>query len=214
MNLFRCTSDFSLIFIMVLNDDCCCFSTLANRIFVFQVHCFIFVVVLFYTHSILHYLQFLSWVNISTGVFIETQMQQHKLCIAYFQSNLVLLFFPPGFIFLAMSLMRWEHLMRNTQYSRRHQWSQSKQRFNLHIEGLWLLTWGIDFSWSKFTMQCRFIIYPTLIMFKQRQPASSKHGSLVITVDGSQLGRNLQGSNTTSWSKLVMDMYQPGTSAR
>ena len=48
-------------------------------------------------------------------------------------------------------------------------------------------------------------------MFKQRQPASSKNGSLVITMDGSQLGRN---SNTTSWSKLVMDMYPPGTSAR
>ncbi len=51
-------------------------------------------------------------------------------------------------------------------------------------------------------------------MFKQRQPASSKNGSLVINVDGSQLGRNLLESNTVSWSKLVMDMYSPGTSAR
>jgi len=33
-------------------------------------------------------------------------------------------------------------------------------------------------------------------------------------VDGSHLGRNLLGSNTASWSKLVMDMYPPGTSAR
>ncbi|KAG7968730.1 hypothetical protein I3843_08G169200 [Carya illinoinensis] len=47
-----------------------------------------------------------------------------------------------------------------------------------------------------------------------KQPASSKNRSLVVTVDGSQLGRNLLGSNTTSWSKLVMDLYPPGTSAR
>ncbi|XP_041019728.1 protein S-acyltransferase 10-like isoform X1 [Juglans microcarpa x Juglans regia] len=47
-----------------------------------------------------------------------------------------------------------------------------------------------------------------------KQPASSKNGSLVITVDGSQLERNLLGNNATSWSKLVMDMYPPGTSAR
>ncbi|OMO55732.1 Zinc finger, DHHC-type, palmitoyltransferase [Corchorus capsularis] len=47
-----------------------------------------------------------------------------------------------------------------------------------------------------------------------KQPASSKNGSLVISVEGSQSGRNFQGSNTTSWSKLVMDMYPPGTSIR
>lgn len=51
-------------------------------------------------------------------------------------------------------------------------------------------------------------------MFKQRQPASSNNGSLVITMDGSQLGRNLLASNSMSWSKLVMDMYPPGTNAR
>ncbi|GMY11127.1 protein S-acyltransferase 10 [Fagus crenata] len=47
-----------------------------------------------------------------------------------------------------------------------------------------------------------------------KQPASSKNGSLVINVDGSQLGRNLLESNPVSWSKLVMDMYSPGTSPR
>ncbi|KAH7566203.1 hypothetical protein JRO89_XS08G0114800 [Xanthoceras sorbifolium] len=47
-----------------------------------------------------------------------------------------------------------------------------------------------------------------------KQPASSKNGSTVITVEGSQLGRNLLGSNATSWTKLVLDMYPPGTSTR
>lgn len=47
-----------------------------------------------------------------------------------------------------------------------------------------------------------------------KQPASSKNGSLVITVDGKQMGRNVVGSNTTPWSKLVMEMYLPGTFAR
>ncbi|KAL7223756.1 hypothetical protein ACSBR1_025248 [Camellia fascicularis] len=47
-----------------------------------------------------------------------------------------------------------------------------------------------------------------------KQPASSKNGSVVINVDGNQLGRNLLGSNATSWTKLVMEMYPPGTSAR
>ncbi|KAJ6996956.1 hypothetical protein NC653_013520 [Populus alba x Populus x berolinensis] len=51
-------------------------------------------------------------------------------------------------------------------------------------------------------------------MFKQRQPASSKNGSLVITVEGSQSERNIPGSDVTSWTKLVLDMYPPGTSVR
>lgn len=51
-------------------------------------------------------------------------------------------------------------------------------------------------------------------MFKQRRPASSKNGSLIITVDDSQSGRNLPGSNVTSWTKLVLDLYPPGTSTR
>ncbi|KAL3376150.1 hypothetical protein AABB24_002874 [Solanum stoloniferum] len=46
------------------------------------------------------------------------------------------------------------------------------------------------------------------------QPASSKNGSVVITINRNQLEKNLLGSGTTSWEKLVMDMYPPGTSAR
>ncbi|XP_012491456.1 protein S-acyltransferase 10 isoform X2 [Gossypium raimondii] len=42
--------------------------------------------------------------------------------------------------------------------------------------------------------------------------ASSKNGSL--PVEGCQSGRNFQGTNSTSWTKLVMDMYPPGTSIR
>ncbi|KAG5534511.1 hypothetical protein RHGRI_022586 [Rhododendron griersonianum] len=47
-----------------------------------------------------------------------------------------------------------------------------------------------------------------------KQPASSKNGSFVVTVEGSQVGRNLLGSNATSWTKLVMEMYPPGSSVR
>ncbi|XVF62256.1 hypothetical protein PTKIN_Ptkin08bG0202900 [Pterospermum kingtungense] len=38
-----------------------------------------------------------------------------------------------------------------------------------------------------------------------KQSASSNNGSLIVTVDG---------SNPASWTKLVMDMYPPGTSVR
>ncbi|KAI8541074.1 hypothetical protein RHMOL_Rhmol08G0034800 [Rhododendron molle] len=47
-----------------------------------------------------------------------------------------------------------------------------------------------------------------------KQPASSKNGSFVVTVEGNQVGRNLLGSNVTSWTKLVMEMYPPGSSVR
>ncbi|KAE8693455.1 Protein S-acyltransferase 10 [Hibiscus syriacus] len=47
-----------------------------------------------------------------------------------------------------------------------------------------------------------------------KQPASSKNGSLIVFVEGSQSGRSFQGSNPSSWTKLVMDMYSPGTSVR
>lgn len=50
-------------------------------------------------------------------------------------------------------------------------------------------------------------------MFKQRQPASSK-GSVVVTVEGSQLGRPLLANNGTPWTKLVLDLYPSGTSVR
>ncbi|KAL4366700.1 hypothetical protein GQ457_05G011980 [Hibiscus cannabinus] len=45
-----------------------------------------------------------------------------------------------------------------------------------------------------------------------KQPASSKNGSLIVTVEGSQSYD--QGSNPSSWTKLVMDMYPPGTPIR
>ncbi|GAV78572.1 zf-DHHC domain-containing protein, partial [Cephalotus follicularis] len=47
-----------------------------------------------------------------------------------------------------------------------------------------------------------------------KQPASSKNGNVVITMGSSHSGRNLPGSNATTWSKLVMEMYPPGTSIR
>ncbi|CAA0836795.1 Protein S-acyltransferase 10 [Striga hermonthica] len=47
-------------------------------------------------------------------------------------------------------------------------------------------------------------------LLASKQPASSKRGSVVITVDG----RNYQRGNATAWTKLVMDLYPPGTSTR
>ncbi|KZV58163.1 protein S-acyltransferase 10 [Dorcoceras hygrometricum] len=43
-----------------------------------------------------------------------------------------------------------------------------------------------------------------------KPPASSKIGNVVITVDG----RNYQRGNETAWTKLVMDLYPPGSSVR
>ncbi|XP_022740816.1 protein S-acyltransferase 10-like isoform X2 [Durio zibethinus] len=47
-----------------------------------------------------------------------------------------------------------------------------------------------------------------------KQPASSKNGSLIVTVEESQSGRNFRGTISASWTKLVMDMYPPGTPVR
>ncbi|KAL4364279.1 hypothetical protein GQ457_04G022060 [Hibiscus cannabinus] len=47
-----------------------------------------------------------------------------------------------------------------------------------------------------------------------KQSASSKTGSLDAMEEGFQSGRNFQGSTSASWTKLVMDLYPPGTSIR
>ncbi|PSS00438.1 Protein S-acyltransferase [Actinidia chinensis var. chinensis] len=51
-------------------------------------------------------------------------------------------------------------------------------------------------------------------LMTSKQPASSKNGSVVITVDGNQSGRNFLESNAASWTKVVMEMYPPGSSVR
>ncbi|KAL7255598.1 hypothetical protein ACSBR1_009688 [Camellia fascicularis] len=38
--------------------------------------------------------------------------------------------------------------------------------------------------------------------------------NVAVTVGGNQLGRNLLGSNATTWTKVVMEMYPPGSSVR
>ncbi|GKA20097.1 protein S-acyltransferase 10 [Tanacetum coccineum] len=47
-----------------------------------------------------------------------------------------------------------------------------------------------------------------------KQPASSKNGSVVVTLDRNQLGENLLGNNPMNWTKLVMEMYPDNTSVR
>ncbi|CAI8601159.1 unnamed protein product [Vicia faba] len=46
------------------------------------------------------------------------------------------------------------------------------------------------------------------------QPASSKNGSVVISIEGSQPGRTVAGSNATYWSKLVAELHPPGSTVR
>ncbi|KAK7406883.1 hypothetical protein VNO78_08518 [Psophocarpus tetragonolobus] len=46
------------------------------------------------------------------------------------------------------------------------------------------------------------------------QPASSRNGSFVISMEGNQTGRNILGSPSASWSKLVADLYPFSSSIR
>uniref|UniRef100_A0A803MBC4 Uncharacterized protein n=1 Tax=Chenopodium quinoa TaxID=63459 RepID=A0A803MBC4_CHEQI len=48
--------------------------------------------------------------------------------------------------------------------------------------------------------------------FRQRQPATSNNGNIVIPVDANTIGRSFLGSNAPPWTQLVMEMYPPGTS--
>ncbi|KAL9680055.1 hypothetical protein QQ045_017929 [Rhodiola kirilowii] len=48
----------------------------------------------------------------------------------------------------------------------------------------------------------------------KRQTTSNENGSLPITVDSSQFYRNNLEGNMSSWTKLVMNMYPPGSSVR
>ncbi|KAL2325019.1 hypothetical protein Fmac_024077 [Flemingia macrophylla] len=45
----------------------------------------------------------------------------------------------------------------------------------------------------------------------QSQPASSRNGSFVVSMERNQMGRNGSRSNATSWSKLVADLYPIGS---
>ncbi|XP_031108320.1 protein S-acyltransferase 10-like isoform X3 [Ipomoea triloba] len=47
-----------------------------------------------------------------------------------------------------------------------------------------------------------------------KQPASSKNGSAVITIDRSEVEGNLLGPSATPWAKLVMNLYPYGASTR
>ncbi|KAI3519127.1 hypothetical protein L1887_08153 [Cichorium endivia] len=47
-----------------------------------------------------------------------------------------------------------------------------------------------------------------------KQPASNKHGSVIVTFDGKQRGENILGNNRMNWTKMVMDLYPNGTSVR
>lgn len=47
-----------------------------------------------------------------------------------------------------------------------------------------------------------------------KKPASSKNGTVVVTLDRDQLGETVSGDYGMNWTKLVMDMYPHGTSVR
>lgn len=50
-------------------------------------------------------------------------------------------------------------------------------------------------------------------MFKQRQPASSKNVNVVVTIDRNHPEKTVP-ADVTSWTKIVMDLYTPGTLLR
>ncbi|KAJ4953997.1 hypothetical protein NE237_030829 [Protea cynaroides] len=55
------------------------------------------------------------------------------------------------------------------------------------------------------------IAVKTLMTSKQ---SASRNGSLIISVEGGQSGKSISRSNATPWTKLVMDLYPPGSSVR
>lgn len=59
----------------------------------------------------------------------------------------------------------------------------------------------------------RSVIYGKAAATTSKRPASSKNGSLLVTVEG-ESDTIAQGYNSTSWTKLVMNLYPPGTSIR
>lgn len=115
-----------------------------------------------------------------------------------------------------MYLMQWDMQLREMLYFKRSRQPQSKLWFNFFCIFLFEKCQELQDSeinrieFFLFHLIVNFII----LMFKQRQPASSKNGNMVITMEGSQPGRSFSGSNATSWTKLVLDLYPPGTSIR
>lgn len=53
-----------------------------------------------------------------------------------------------------------------------------------------------------------------LCLIKQRQPAESKNGSVVVTLVENQLGEHILVDNKMNWTELAMSMYPRGTSVR
>ncbi|KAK9164648.1 hypothetical protein Syun_005550 [Stephania yunnanensis] len=67
---------------------------------------------------------------------------------------------------------------------------------------------------SKYIYFFLFLTDFTNATIKQRQPALSKNGGLPISVEASHMGRTTPGMANTPWTKLVMEMYPPGSNIR
>lgn len=118
-----------------------------------------------------------------------------------------------------MYLMQWDMQTREMLYFKRSRQPQSKLWFNFFFsiflfEKCQELLWDSDINRIEFFFLFHLIVNFIILTFKQRQPASSKNGNMVITMEGSRPGRSFSGSNATSWTKLVLDLYPPGTSIR
>lgn len=59
-------------------------------------------------------------------------------------------------------------------------------------------------------------IFNYVVLFKRRQHGSRKNGSFVINVEGESAsgGGSSRKTPTSSWAKMVLDLYPPGTSLR
>ncbi|XP_047312391.1 protein S-acyltransferase 10 isoform X2 [Impatiens glandulifera] len=62
--------------------------------------------------------------------------------------------------------------------------------------------------------QADSLLRKSIMSSNKDNPSSSKNKSVVITVEGNKSVKNAVETNASSWTKLVMDLYPPGTSAR
>lgn len=126
-----------------------------------------------------------------------------------------LLFFFLVFFFQGMLLMQWGMLARQMQYTETYLRPQCKKLLFVVANSLWNL---VELKWWEVKSILQIVSVSlscyTLIMslFKRRQHASRERGSLVINMEGETATSARR--TPTSWGKLVLDLYPPGTSVR
>lgn len=164
------------------------------RLLLCQVHCFILAAVRCYFDTILCYLSFFSRVinHLLTCDEINTECDEGPryfcLCI-YLMWFIFCCWF---FLFAAMYLKPCWLLTREVQRTERHQKHRSRQSY---------------FSCINFVIRKMDLITCEVTLCFWPQSALSRNGSYVISTEGNLIARNGSGSYSSSWSKLVADLY-------